>query len=79
MCSNVGCGHTFIAVVEVIRTVSPSACPDPEVCLPMPRREGAPTDVRRGNPTASQPPDVKAETKAGAERKGHGRGMVLLL
>lgn len=28
-CSNVECGHTFVAIVETVRTISPSATPDP--------------------------------------------------
>jgi len=30
-CANVVCGHTFIVAVEVVRTISPSAFPDPLV------------------------------------------------
>lgn len=30
-CTNVVCGHTFIVSVEVIRTISPAAFPDPLV------------------------------------------------
>ncbi len=29
-CSNVICGHTFVSLVEVVRTLSPSSTPDPE-------------------------------------------------
>ena len=28
-CKNLACGHTFIANVEVVRTISPAAFPDP--------------------------------------------------
>ncbi|MBN9422695.1 MAG: transcriptional regulator [Candidatus Accumulibacter sp. 66-26] len=28
-CTNLACGHTFVAVTEVVRTISPSAVPDP--------------------------------------------------
>lgn len=34
-CSNVECGHTFVAVTEVQRTLSPSAIPDPTVNIPL--------------------------------------------
>ncbi len=34
-CTNPECGHTFVALTEVVRTLSPSATPDPSVCLPM--------------------------------------------
>lgn len=30
-CSNLACGHTFRAVLEVVETISPSAVPDPVV------------------------------------------------
>lgn len=30
-CTNLVCGHTFIVSVEVVRTISPSAFPDPLV------------------------------------------------
>lgn len=35
ICSNVQCGHTFMAGAEVLRTISPSATPDPSVRLPL--------------------------------------------
>lgn len=41
-CTNVECGHTFVAVTEVVRTLVPSATPDPSVTLPLS------THVRRG-------------------------------
>lgn len=34
-CRNALCGHTFSAYTEIVRTVSPSACPSPEICLPL--------------------------------------------
>lgn len=30
-CNNFYCGHTFIATIEIVRTISPSGCPDPSV------------------------------------------------
>ena len=30
-CTNIVCGHTFIVSVEVVRTISPAAFPDPLV------------------------------------------------
>lgn len=33
-CQNDECGHVFVAELAVIRTVVPSACPNPEVRLP---------------------------------------------
>lgn len=34
-CTNPECGHTFVALTEVVRTLSPSATPDPSVTLPI--------------------------------------------
>lgn len=28
-CGNVECGHTFVAVLEMVRTIRPSGMPDP--------------------------------------------------
>ena len=33
-CENDACGHVFVAELQVIRTIVPSACPNPEVRLP---------------------------------------------
>ncbi len=41
-CRNPECGHTFTAVTEINRTLSPSAIPDPRVVLPLS------THVQRG-------------------------------
>ncbi len=30
-CTNLACGHTFRAVMEIVETISPSAVPDPEI------------------------------------------------
>lgn len=30
-CCNLECGHTFVGLVEVVRTLSPSAVPDPDI------------------------------------------------
>lgn len=35
VCVNTDCGHIFIGTLEAVRTVSPSAIPDPEVSLPL--------------------------------------------
>ncbi|MFK3844653.1 ogr/Delta-like zinc finger family protein [Stenotrophomonas sp. NPDC078853] len=34
-CRNALCGHTFTAYTEIVRTISPSACPSGDICLPM--------------------------------------------
>lgn len=40
-CSDIECGHTFVAAIEILRTIVPSAAPDPQVHLPIaaPRRK----------------------------------------
>lgn len=30
-CTNLDCGHTFASLVEVVRTLSPSSIPDPDI------------------------------------------------
>lgn len=35
MCDNDDCGHTFVAMLAIIRTVRPSAKPNPSVILPI--------------------------------------------
>lgn len=35
ICSESRCGHTFVAQLAVVRSLSPSACPDPRVNLPL--------------------------------------------
>lgn len=39
-CENVMCGHTFVAQIEAVRTISPSATPDPQVELKIGKRQG---------------------------------------
>lgn len=34
-CKNILCGHVFVCALEVIRTLSPSAIPNPEISLPL--------------------------------------------
>lgn len=34
-CTNPECGHTFVVMAEVARTLSPSAVPDPTVNIPL--------------------------------------------
>ena len=35
VCNNSECGHVFVASVSPVRTLSPSATPDPSVNLPL--------------------------------------------
>lgn len=39
VCDNVVCGHTFIVSVEVVRTLSPAAFPDPLVATQLKQSE----------------------------------------
>lgn len=34
ICTNADCGHTFVVVVEAVKTISPSAMPHPSVHMP---------------------------------------------
>lgn len=34
-CERLECGHVFVVVLEAVRTLSPPACPDPDVRLPL--------------------------------------------
>jgi len=45
-CSNLYCGHTFVTLTEVVRTLSPSATPNPLVFIPR-GKAGAPPDERQ--------------------------------
>ncbi|WP_414695494.1 ogr/Delta-like zinc finger family protein [Pedomonas sp.] len=40
-CSDVECGHTFAASLSVMRTISPSAKPNPGIVLPLSARRKA--------------------------------------
>ncbi|MFT0735627.1 ogr/Delta-like zinc finger family protein [Ralstonia wenshanensis] len=42
-CSNLSCGHTFVALTEVVRTLAPSNTPDPEVAQQLAARSAAST------------------------------------
>ncbi len=34
-CQNILCGHTYKAAISVVSTISPSAIPDPAICIPL--------------------------------------------
>lgn len=38
LCNKVPCGHSWVATLEAIRTISPSGLPDPSVDLPVMER-----------------------------------------
>ncbi|RJF93007.1 transcriptional regulator [Sphingomonas cavernae] len=46
ICQNIACGHVFVVGMEAIRTLRPSALPNPEVKLPIapPRAKGTPAN-----------------------------------
>lgn len=51
MCKNPECGHIFVAGLEVLRTLSPSAIPDPSVHIQLSkhaRSTGAHASGREG-------------------------------
>ena len=62
-CSNVACGHTFRAVLEVNCTISPSATPDPKVVIPMSKhiRRGLLGEQLQRMPTADYEPDLTGQ------------------
>ncbi|MCT7325892.1 ogr/Delta-like zinc finger family protein [Ralstonia mojiangensis] len=43
-CCNLECGHTFVALTEVVRTLAPSNTPDPEVAQQLAARSAAVTE-----------------------------------
>lgn len=40
-CTNLDCGHTFVSLVEVVRTLSPSSIPDPDIARQLAGRSSA--------------------------------------
>lgn len=55
-CSNLACGHTFRASLEVVETLSPSAIPDPDVMAHLP----VSPHVRSPQPEGVLPPGKSA-------------------
>lgn len=50
-CTEPRCGHTFVAQLAILRTLSPSACPNPLVNLPLrPSPLGENADNDNGQP-----------------------------
>ncbi|MDN0075618.1 ogr/Delta-like zinc finger family protein [Crenobacter sp. SG2303] len=43
-CSDLECGHTFATLTEVVRTLSPSAKPNPLVFIPYGKKAQPPDD-----------------------------------
>ncbi|KGH12134.1 transcriptional regulator [Comamonas thiooxydans] len=64
-CTNPECGHTFIALVEIVRTLSPSATPDPSINIPLSshvRRDVMRTVLDHAEEAAHQPRYTKPIT-----------------
>lgn len=53
-CENDACGHTFVGQLVITRTVRPSACPNPDVYLPMAPRRSMPTPANDDGPLAER-------------------------
>lgn len=56
-CTNVLCGHTFVATLEITRTVTPSNMPRPGVRLPMLTRGGNHRHIFPPEPPANDDQD----------------------
>lgn len=59
VCTNIQCGHTFMTGAEVLRTISPSANPDPSVQIPLGRNVNRSAIVKQMNtlPEAADTPE----------------------
>jgi len=58
LCNNLECGHAWRATTEADMTLSPSATPDPGVCLPLSthiRRDLLAQQIRSDNTVAYTP------------------------
>lgn len=63
-CADVHCGHTFVAGLSIIRTLSPSAMPNPAINLPIapPRARHKPAnDNRTPAPPAANDDQISIE------------------
>lgn len=52
-CDNDACGHTFLGTLEITRTITPSARPNPAVNLPMTPRRPKPEPANDDGPILS--------------------------
>jgi hypothetical protein len=41
VCKNIECGHVFVTSLEPVRTLSPSAMPDPMIDIPLSYRHAS--------------------------------------
>lgn len=76
-CSDVECGHTWVAELTIVRTLSPAACPDPSVNLPVtpPQRRfrGAPIRTPANDPMPLLP--AAANDQHGMTAANDGLGL----
>ncbi|KEH11371.1 hypothetical protein GY15_29040 [Delftia sp. 670] len=61
-CTNFECGHTFSATMEITRTLSPSATPNPTVRLPLSTHVRR--DLMREQLACAQPSDYRTTQTA---------------
>lgn len=52
-CQDVHCGHTYVATLEVVRTLSPSAKPNMEINLPVLKRPARIKSKEVASPTTN--------------------------
>ena len=60
LCNDPECGHTFVAQVVIVRTLSPAAAPRPDVHLPI----VPPPNLRRRRPAAANDDEVHLDDVA---------------
>lgn len=65
-CSNIECGHTFVAKLEITRTISPPLQPNPDIRLPLAKvRDKAPRPQNdNSGPAVPQGPPAQVGTGA---------------
>lgn len=67
-CTNVVCGHTFKATIEIIKTLSPSTMPDPAIAAQLNPKRRTPQAADAASHTAAQPAGRLAFTSLDIER-----------
>ncbi|WP_442952774.1 ogr/Delta-like zinc finger family protein [Pelomonas sp. BJYL3] len=74
-CTNAHCGHTYVASLEVMRTLSPSATPNPAVTIPMSahvQRRLLATQLDLAPVAPGRDPDAPAQNLDLFETAAHG-------
>ena len=61
-CTNLDCGHTFSAQIEITHTISPSRLPNPAIILPVapPRQRAVPANDNGGREVPPTTPLMSA-------------------